>query len=95
MFSSMAISITPSKVIYSLSSWKSCKYGCASAYSTVNLFLELNTSSFLNKSNPSSGIFWKNDENDFFFTKLTWLRHSLAMTDYIESMSSLVGFPRS
>jgi hypothetical protein len=35
----------------------------------------------------------KNDVGDFFFPIFTWFKHSRAIKDCIDSISSLVGFP--
>lgn len=37
----------------------------------------------------------KNEENDRFLMKAIWFKHSCAMTDSIESISSRVGLPSS
>lgn len=84
VFSSIEISITP---LYSNSYcgfWKSFRYGCLSAYSTVILCFGLKSSIFFNRSIACSSMLGKNEANDLFFMKEIWFRHYWAITDSID-----------
>ena len=87
--------MTPLYYIYSWRLWKSFIQGCCRASSTEIRFLGLKTSILLRRSKACSSMFGKKELKDLFLMKEIWLRHSCAITDYMESIYYLDGFPSS
>lgn len=93
MLSSIGILIVPVYSIYSSGSWNYFKNGCSRAYYAVYLKLGLKVNKCWSKSNAYGSTLPKKEVKDFFFPMFIWFKHSRAMRDWIDYISSLLGLP--